>query len=65
VVSDFDCFLLGTRGIRYETPLPKEQVGMVLEMIEDTEKIEGLDRQLVREHEKQNNSSYDAEVWIW
>ena len=39
VVSDFDCFLLGTRGIRYQTPLPEEQVGMVLEMIDDTEKI--------------------------
>jgi hypothetical protein len=39
VVSDFDCFLLGTRGIRYQTPLPEEQVNLVHEVIDDTEKI--------------------------
>ena len=26
VVSDFDCFLVGTRGVRYETPLPNDQM---------------------------------------
>lgn len=29
VVSDFDCFLTGTRGVTYEKPLPTEQVDML------------------------------------
>lgn len=29
VVSDFDCFLVGTRSVRYENPLPKEQAELV------------------------------------
>ena len=29
VVSDFDCFLLGSRGVRYENPIPPEQVELV------------------------------------
>ena len=29
VVSDFDCFLVGTRGVTYSTPLPDEQVNLV------------------------------------
>lgn len=29
VVSDFDCFLTGTRGVKYEQPIPKEQVDLV------------------------------------
>jgi len=39
VVSDFDCFLLGTRGVRFHTPLPEEQVELVQTMITDIEKI--------------------------
>jgi len=29
VVSDFDCFLLGSRGVKYEKPIPKDQVDLV------------------------------------
>jgi len=29
VVSDFDCFLLGSRGVKYENPIPKDQVELV------------------------------------
>lgn len=29
VVSDFDCFLLGSRGVRYKNPIPKDQVELV------------------------------------
>lgn len=29
VVSDFDCFLLGSRGVRYKDPIPKDQVELV------------------------------------
>lgn len=28
VVSDFDCFLAGTRGVSYQTPLPPEQLSL-------------------------------------
>ncbi|KAL3821634.1 hypothetical protein ACHAXA_006054 [Cyclostephanos tholiformis] len=39
VVSDFDCFLLGTRGVRFQNPLPDEQVELVHEMIRGVETI--------------------------
>mmetsp|Transcript_11094 Transcript_11094/g.24444 ORF Transcript_11094/g.24444 Transcript_11094/m.24444 type:complete len:1454 (-) Transcript_11094:1412-5773(-) len=39
VVSDFDCFLLGTRGVRFHNPLPEDQVELVHNMISDLEKI--------------------------
>jgi len=29
VVSDFDCFTMGTRGIRYDTALPKDQMELM------------------------------------
>lgn len=29
VVSDFDCFLLGSRGVKYKNPIPKDQVELV------------------------------------
>jgi len=29
VVSDFDCFLLGSRGVRYKDPIPEEQVELL------------------------------------
>lgn len=29
VVSDFDCFLVGTRGVPYEEPLPPDQIDLV------------------------------------
>lgn len=39
VVSDFDCFLLGTRGVRFCNPLPDEQVELVHHMISGVEQI--------------------------
>ena len=39
VVSDFDCFLLGTRGVRFRNPLPDEQVELVQEMVDDIEML--------------------------
>ena len=39
VVSDFDCFMLGTRGVHFRTPLPEEQVKLVHSMLVDIEKI--------------------------
>lgn len=29
VVSDFDCFLTGTRGVKYKQPIPADQVDLV------------------------------------
>ena len=29
VVSDFDCFLLGSRGVKYKHPIPPNQVELV------------------------------------
>jgi len=29
VVSDFDCFLLGSRGVKYQNPIPQDQVELV------------------------------------
>ena len=37
--SDFDCFLLGTRGVRFHNPLPNEQVDFIHDMVNDIEKI--------------------------
>jgi len=29
VVSDFDCFLLGSRGVKYKEPIPQDQIDLV------------------------------------
>jgi len=29
VVSDFDCFLLGSRGVKYKEPIPQDQIELV------------------------------------
>ena len=34
VVSDFDCFTLGTRGVAFESPLPKDQVELLKWLIQ-------------------------------
>lgn len=39
VVSDFDCFLLGTRGVRFHTPIPEDQVEFVHNMLGNIENI--------------------------
>jgi len=39
VVSDFDCFLLGTRGVRYHEPLGAQELSMLSMCIDDIEGI--------------------------
>ena len=39
VVSDFDCFLVGTRGVKFDQPLPPDQVELVNWTVS---KIEGV-----------------------
>jgi len=39
VVSDFDCFLLGTRGVRFQSPLPDDQVELLHHVLGDLENI--------------------------
>ena len=39
VVSDFDCFLLGTRGVRYTEPLGEQEHTMLSQCVDDIEGI--------------------------
>lgn len=39
VVSDFDCFIVGTRGVKYEAPLPDDQLEVSKWCIEQIESI--------------------------
>lgn len=39
VVSDFDCFLIGTRAVKFCDPIPKDQIELVNWTIDETEKI--------------------------
>jgi len=39
VVSDFDCFIVGTRGVRYEEEVPEDQVKILKWMVENTEGV--------------------------
>lgn len=39
VASDFDCFLVGTRGVSYETSLPREQVELLKWLVAQMETI--------------------------
>jgi len=39
VVSDFDCFLVGTRGVNYKTPLSQKQVEMMSWLLTQIELI--------------------------
>ncbi|KAL7536456.1 hypothetical protein ACHAXR_010710 [Thalassiosira sp. AJA248-18] len=39
VVSDFDCFLLGTRGVKYHEPLGTQELSMLSMCIEEIEGI--------------------------
>ena len=43
VVSDFDCFTVGTRGVKYETPLSEEQVYLLQWCVSQVENV--LDKQ--------------------
>jgi len=39
VVSDFDCFIVGTRGVRYKEEVPEDQIKIVKWMVEQTENV--------------------------
>lgn len=39
VVSDFDCFIVGTRGVKYETPIPDDQLAVSKWCIDKIESI--------------------------
>lgn len=39
VVSDFDCFLVGTRGVRYSSPLPSCQLETLMQCVSRIENI--------------------------
>mmetsp|Transcript_34489 Transcript_34489/g.83672 ORF Transcript_34489/g.83672 Transcript_34489/m.83672 type:complete len:923 (+) Transcript_34489:297-3065(+) len=39
VVSDFDCFLVGTRGVEYEDPLPDEQLKVLQWCVKQIEAV--------------------------
>jgi len=43
VVSDFDCFLLGSRGVRYKHPIPDDQIELVKWSVENISEV--LDEQ--------------------
>ena len=53
VVSDFDCFTMGTRGVQYDTPLPSEQVECLQWCVSKTKFV--LDQQQTNES---SNSSW-------
>ncbi len=39
VASDFDCFTVGTRGVAYDSPMPKEQVDLMKWLINHVEEV--------------------------
>lgn len=39
VVSDFDCFIVGSRGVNYEEQVPEDQLGTLKWMVQQTENI--------------------------
>jgi len=48
VVSDFDCFLVGTRGVKFSEPLREQELSMLTKCIDEIEEIlstpqEGVD----------------------
>ena len=40
-MDDFDCFLVGTRGVEYKEPLPKDQVDVLMWCVEQIENVLG------------------------
>lgn len=39
VVSDFDCFILGTRGVRYQKPIPPDQIELLQWSVKNIGKV--------------------------
>mmetsp|Transcript_10670 Transcript_10670/g.16339 ORF Transcript_10670/g.16339 Transcript_10670/m.16339 type:complete len:1161 (+) Transcript_10670:266-3748(+) len=57
VVSDFDCFLVGTRQVSYSDPIPPEQVALVQKQLNSVEKI-------LSETNAENVSSSWTDRWL-
>jgi hypothetical protein len=56
VVADFDCFLVGTRGVQFCNSLPEDQVDLVHEMISGIERI-------LKEGKEEKSNSWTAS-WL-
>jgi len=56
VVSDFDCFLLGTRGVRFHTPLPEDQVELLHDVLGEIDNI-------LKENEEGKSNNWTAS-WL-
>ena len=57
VVSDFDCFLLGTRGVKYREPIPQDQVDLVKWSV-------GSIGTILEERQKTKSKAGWTETWI-
>ena len=57
VVSDFDCFLLGSRGVKYQAPIPPEQVELVQWSVKNI-------RTILDEQAKSKSTASWLESWI-
>ena len=56
VVSDFDCFLVGTGGVQFRNSLPVDQVDLMHEM------ISGIDR-ILKEGKEEKSESWTTS-WL-
>ena len=61
-MSDFDCFLVGTRRVEYSIPLPPEQLEVLKWCVQQIEKI--VKTQL---EENKMGSTHDIKPWsvLW
>lgn len=57
VVSDFDCFTMGTRGVKYSTALPDDQIELLKWCVENAEGV------LKEQHESDTPVSW-ASRWL-
>ncbi|KAL7484824.1 hypothetical protein ACHAW6_010435 [Cyclotella cf. meneghiniana] len=50
VVSDFDCFLTGTRGVKYKQPIPNDQVDLLMWSVNNISEV--LDERVASQSSK-------------
>jgi hypothetical protein len=62
VVSDFDCFLVGTRRVDYNIPLPKDQIKVLKWCVHHIERI--VEAQL-EEHRIKKHKEYKPWSLLW
>jgi hypothetical protein len=60
VVSDFDCFTVGTRGVQYENPLPRQQVELLEWCVSNIGSV--LDKQKASQNKSKDWTSSWLEV---